>query len=100
MPISEAKIQLQLSDAVTQIADSDFPQKWQGLVPVRMIACFPRSMSSPPRRAESHTLLNDKIGTGEQTQPERLCHQQRTLADGTFDLSKVEYYPVLLRRLI
>ncbi|KAF9962476.1 importin-alpha export receptor [Mortierella alpina] len=33
MPISEAKIQLQLSDAVTQIADSDFPQKWQGLVP-------------------------------------------------------------------
>ncbi len=43
MPISEAKIQLQLSDAVTQIADSDFPQKWQGLVPVRMIAdytCF------------------------------------------------------------
>ncbi|KAF9182619.1 importin-alpha export receptor, partial [Haplosporangium sp. Z 767] len=33
MTISEAKIQLQLSDAVTQIADSDFPQKWQGLVP-------------------------------------------------------------------
>lgn len=35
MTISEAKIQLQISDAVTQIADSDFPQKWQGLVPVR-----------------------------------------------------------------
>lgn len=34
MTISEAKIQLQISDAVTQIADSDFPQKWQGLVPV------------------------------------------------------------------
>lgn len=33
MTISEAKIQLQISDAVTQIADSDFPQKWQGLVP-------------------------------------------------------------------
>ncbi|KAF8928861.1 putative importin-alpha export receptor [Dissophora ornata] len=33
MTISEARIQLQLSDAVTQIADSDFPQKWQGLIP-------------------------------------------------------------------
>ncbi|KAF9919289.1 hypothetical protein BGZ65_012248, partial [Modicella reniformis] len=33
MTITEAKIQLQLSDAVTQIADSDFPQKWQGLIP-------------------------------------------------------------------
>ncbi|KAF9198134.1 importin-alpha export receptor [Haplosporangium sp. Z 27] len=33
MTISEARIQLQLSDAVTQIADSDFPQKWQSLIP-------------------------------------------------------------------
>ncbi|KAF9082059.1 importin-alpha export receptor [Mortierella sp. AD031] len=33
MTISEARIQLQLSDAVTQIADTDFPQKWQGLIP-------------------------------------------------------------------
>ncbi|KAI8351996.1 importin-alpha re-exporter [Mortierella sp. GBAus27b] len=33
MTITEAKIQLQLSDAVTQIADSDFPQKWQNLIP-------------------------------------------------------------------
>ncbi|KAF9582671.1 importin-alpha export receptor, partial [Lunasporangiospora selenospora] len=33
MTISESKIQVQLSAAVTQIADSDFPQKWQGLVP-------------------------------------------------------------------
>ncbi|KAF9999701.1 importin-alpha export receptor [Entomortierella chlamydospora] len=33
MTISEARIQLQLSDAVTQMADSDFPQKWQGLIP-------------------------------------------------------------------
>ncbi|KAI1314971.1 importin-alpha export receptor [Mortierella claussenii] len=33
MTISEARIQLQLSDAITQIADSDFPQQWQGLIP-------------------------------------------------------------------
>ncbi|KAG0257100.1 importin-alpha export receptor [Actinomortierella ambigua] len=33
MTISEHRIQLQLSDAITQIADSDFPQKWQGLIP-------------------------------------------------------------------
>ncbi|KAG0045285.1 importin-alpha export receptor [Gryganskiella cystojenkinii] len=33
MTVTEPKIQLQLSEAVTLIASSDYPQKWQSLVP-------------------------------------------------------------------
>ena len=36
MTTTEPKIQVQLSEAVTLIASSDFPQKWQNLVPVSM----------------------------------------------------------------
>lgn len=31
------KLQLQISDALTLIAASDFPEKWEGLLPVKYI---------------------------------------------------------------
>lgn len=37
MTATEPKVQVQLAEAVRLIAESDFPQKWLNLVPVRIL---------------------------------------------------------------
>lgn len=34
------KLQLQISDALSLIAESDFPEKWESLLPVRICQIF------------------------------------------------------------